>query len=139
MSEYELYIGDSDDASDHAKIESEEVDAVLKLTYETPEDGYPDSVEVYEYSMTDGPKNDRERFEQAVRKLLDLFENGETVFVHCSMGTSRSPAVSAAAIAVYEDVSFESALETIRESREVNPHTVLLERGEDVVENLRDS
>ena len=137
MSEYELYIGNSDDASNHAKIESEGVDAVLKLTYETPEYGYPDSVEVYEYSMTDGPKNDRERFEQAVKKLLELFEDGKTVFVHCSMGKSRSPAVSAAAIAIYEDVSFESALETIRGSREVNPHTILLKRGEDVVEELR--
>ena len=137
MSEYELYIGDSEDAADHAKIENEGVDAVLKLTYETPDDGYPDSVEVYEYSMTDGPKNDRERFEQAVKKLLELFEDGKTVFVHCSMGKSRSPAVSAAAIAVYEDVNFESALETIRESRDINPHTALLKRSENVVEELR--
>lgn len=137
MSEYELYIGDSEDASDHAKIENEGVDAVLKLTYETPDDGYPDSVDVYEYSMTDGPKNDHERFKQAVEKLLELFEDDKTVFVHCSAGKSRSPAVSAAAIAVYEDVSFESALETIRESREVNPHTILLKRGKDVVKGLR--
>ena len=69
MSEYELYIGDSDDAADKARIESEGVDAVLKLTYETPEYGYPDSVEVYEYSMTNSPNNDRERFKKQSRSF----------------------------------------------------------------------
>lgn len=137
MPEYEIYIGDSDDASDHARIEDEGIDAVLKLTYEGPDNGYSDSVEVYEYSMTDGPKNDQERFKQAVEKLLELFEDGKTVFVHCSMGRSRSPTVSAADIAIYEDVSFESALETIRASRDINPNAVLLNRGKKVVEDLR--
>jgi atypical dual specificity phosphatase len=137
MPEYEIYIGDSDDASDHARIENKEIDAILKLTYESPDNGHPDSVEVYEYSMTDGPSNDRERFKEAVKKLLELFEDGETIFVHCSAGKSRSPTVSAAAIAVHEDVSFESALETIRASRDVNPHAVLLSRGKKVTEELR--
>jgi atypical dual specificity phosphatase len=137
MSEYEIYIGGSEDASDNTRIENEGIDAVVKLAYESPDNGYPDSVEVYEYSMTDGPKNDRERFKAAVKKLLELFEDGKTVFVHCSMGRSRSPTVSAAAIAVHEDVSFESALETIRSSRDIGPHAVLLRRGKRVTEELR--
>lgn len=137
MSEYEIYIGNSNDASDHARIENEGVDAVLKLTYEDPDNGYPDPVDVYEYNMTNSPKNDRERFEEAVKRLLELFEDGKTVFVHCSMGKSRSPTVSAAAIAVYEDVTFDSALETIRVSRDINPNAVLLNRGKRVTEELR--
>ena len=137
MPDYELYIGNSEDISDHVRIENEGVDAVLKLTHREPEDGYPDSVDVYECSMTDGPSNDRERFEAAVGKLLELFEDGETVLVHCKAGKSRSPTVSAAAIAVYEDVTFESALETIRASRDINPHTALLKRGEDVVKKFQ--
>jgi hypothetical protein len=38
---------------------------------------------------------------------------------------------------VYEDVTFESALETIRASRDINPHAALLNRGKMVVEELR--
>jgi atypical dual specificity phosphatase len=137
MPEYELYIGDILDASNHERIEKREIDSVLKLTYETPDDGYPNSVEVHEFSLTDGPQNDYERFKKAVEKLLELFDGGDTVFVHCSAGKSRSPTVSAAAIALHEDVDFRSAIETIRESRDINPHPILLKRGKDVVEELR--
>jgi atypical dual specificity phosphatase len=137
MPEYELYIGDILDASNHERIEKREIDSVLKLTYETPDDGYPNSVEVHEFSLTDGPQNDYERFKKAVEKLLELFDGGDTVFVHCSAGKSRSPTVSAAAIALHEDVEFRSAIETIRESRDINPHPILLKRGKDVVEELR--
>ena len=137
MPDYELYIGDALDASNHEKIEKRGIDSVLKLTYESPDDGYPSSVNVYEFSLTDGPQNDYERFKEAVEKLLELFEKNETVFAHCSAGKSRSPTVSAAAIALHEDVEFRSAIETIEESRDINPHPILLKRGKDVVEELR--
>lgn len=137
MSGYELYIGDAADASNHERIEKRGIDSVLKLTYETPDDGYPNSVDVHEFSLTDGPQNDYERFKKAVEKLLELFDGGETVFVHCSAGKSRSPTVSASAIALHEDVDFRSAIETIRGSRDINPHPILLKRGKDVVDELR--
>jgi len=137
MTEYELYIGDFQDASRPEKLRERGVDSVLKLTYQDPKEGYPDSVEIHEFIMTDGPQNDYDRFVEATEKLLELFENGNTVFAHCNAGMSRSPTVSAAAIALYEDVEFRSALETIRESRDINPHPILLKQGKDVVEELR--
>jgi protein-tyrosine phosphatase len=137
MTEYELYIGDARDASDHEKIENREVDSVLKLTHNGPQDGYPNSVDVHDFGMRDGPQNDRETFRKAVSRLLGLFQDGETVFVHCNAGSSRSPTVSAAALALHEGVEFESALETIRESRNIRPHQALLDRGRAVVGELR--
>jgi protein-tyrosine phosphatase len=137
MTEYELYIGDARDASDHGKIENREVDSVLKLTYNGPQDGYPESVDVHDFGMRDGPQNDPETFRQAVRRLQGLFQEGETVFVHCNAGSSRSPSVSAAALALHEDIDFESALEAIKESRDIHPHQALLDRGRTVVEELR--
>ena len=137
MPGYELYIGDALDASNHEKIEDRDIDSVLKLTYDSPEEGYPDSVDVHEFSMRDGPQNEDEQFEKAVKKLLGLFGDGDTVFVHCNAGSSRSPTVSAAAIALYEDVGFESALDKIRESRDINPHPALLKKSRDTVSELR--
>lgn len=137
MPDYELYIGDALDASNHEKIEQRGIDAVLKLTYQDPDEGYPDSVEVHEFSIRDGPQSDLETFVEAVEKLVELFEEGRTVFAHCNAGKSRSPSVSAAAIALHEEVKFKSALETIRESRDINPHPFLLKRGKDVVKELR--
>jgi protein-tyrosine phosphatase len=137
MTEYELYIGDFQDASNHEKIERRGIDSVLKLTYQDPEDGYPESVEVHEFSIQDGPQSDQETFTEAVEKLVKCFEEGETVFAHCNAGKSRSPTVSAAAVALHEDVEFRSALDIIRESRDINPHPALLERGNDVVKELR--
>jgi len=64
---------------------------------------------------------------------MELFEEGRTVFAHCNAGKPRRPSVSAAAIALHEEVKFETALEKIRESRDINPHPFLLERGKDVV------
>jgi len=102
MTEYELYLGDSLDASNPGKIENRGIDGMLKLTYQEPDEGYPESVGVHEFSMTDGPQNDHERFAEAVEKLLDLFTGGKTVFAHCNAGKSRSPTVSAAAIDLHE-------------------------------------
>jgi protein-tyrosine phosphatase len=137
MSEYNLYIGDAIDASDHQKIKSRGVDSVVKLTYSGPDDGYPDSVDVHEYSMRDGPQNDPETFRQAVEHLRELFREGKTVFVHCNAGSSRSPTVSAAALALHEDVEFETALDTIRDSRDIQPHQALLNRGRETVRELK--
>ena len=87
--------------------------------------------------MTDGPQNEYEVFVEAVKRLLELFGKGDTVFAHCNAGMSRSPTVSAGAIALHEGVEFESALETIRESRNIKPHPALLKQGNDVVKELR--
>lgn len=137
MPDYELYIGDARDASDHEKIENRDVDSVLKLTHNGNKDGYPESVDIHEHSMRDGPQNDPEIFRQAVETLQKLFEKEETVFVHCNAGSSRSPTVSAAALALHEEVEFETALEAIRESRDIRPHQALLDRGRAVVDELR--
>ena len=52
MPDYELYIGDARDASDHEKIENRDVDSVLKLTHNGNKDGYPESVDIHEHRMT---------------------------------------------------------------------------------------
>ena len=64
MSGYELYIGNLQDASDGRKLGEEGVDSVLKLTYTDPDDGYPETIEVHEFSMRDGPQNDERVFDK---------------------------------------------------------------------------
>lgn len=58
-----------------------------------------------------------EDFTQAADTLYEALSDGKTVLVHCHSGTSRSVAVSAAALARYEQTDFEDALETIEEVR----------------------
>jgi len=137
MTDYELYIGDFQDASRPEKLQERGVNSVLKLTYQDPKEGYPDSVEVHEFIMVDGPRNEYEVFVEAVERLLELFESGNTVFAHCNAGMSRSPTVSAAAIALHESMEFESALDKIRESRNIQPHPALLKQANDAVGELR--
>ena len=52
--------------------------------------------------------------ENAARLVADRLESGESVFVHCAVGRSRSPGVAAKAIQLLEDVPIEAALQRVR-------------------------
>ncbi|MDY7080826.1 MAG: dual specificity protein phosphatase [Halobacteria archaeon] len=136
-SSYDLYIGDIKDAGDKEQIHDNDISVILSLTNRIPKEGYPPRVYVVEYPMSDGPRCDQLTFRQAVDHLTILLQEGETVLVHCSRGESRSVAVSAAAISMIEDVSFDDALEIISKSRDkANPHPSLVECGKETVNEL---
>ncbi|EMA09925.1 Dual specificity protein phosphatase [Haloarcula vallismortis ATCC 29715] len=125
-----LYVGTVADAGDQDLLRRHGVDKVVSLTFDSPESGFPGSVSVECFEMMDGPRNDREVFESAVEKVVELLENGETVLVHCSKGASRSPSVAAASVAVYEGLSIEEAFERVANGRSaVDPHEVLVRRA----------
>ena len=129
-----LYIGDLEDAGNPHLLRSHEITAVLKLTHTAPETPYPETVSVADHPLIDGPQNDIEAFRAAVYRLSTFLEEGETVFVHCSAGSSRSGAIAASALAKRENVSLETALTTIQERKpDVAPHPALLEHARHVV------
>lgn len=57
------------------------------------------------------------KFSEAVDTVVQHLSEGDTILTHCHSGTSRSVAVSAAAIAKYRMIEFETALELIQEQR----------------------
>lgn len=133
--EYDVYIGDIEDAGDHDAILDAGISTVVKLTNREPEEGYPKEVEVFRLPMMDGPRNEKETFNRAVKTVEELLRDGESVLVHCAAGKSRSVTVTAAALSVVEGNSFEESLEAVRRCRDINAHPALIERGRQAVES----
>ena len=78
-----------------------------------------------QFPIDDGP-HEYDTFAGAVDASIEAFEAGETVFVHCHAGQSRSVCASAAALAVTRGESIGEALDTIRAERTVFPSPYLM-------------
>jgi len=131
--EYEIYVGDIEDASDHEGIREAGISTVVKLTNREPTQGYPKEVDVVRHPMMDGPRNEKERFSRAVESITELLKDGESVLVHCAAGKSRSVTVTAAALSIVEENTFEESLDAVRRCRDINAHPALIKRGKKVV------
>lgn len=132
-----LYVGDIRDASNTKQYYRYEIDAAVKLSHKAPDGGYLDHVEVHDHSMIDGPQNDQGSMTEAVRATADLLSKGETVFVHCSAGASRSPSVAAAALAVLKGVDVQEAGEQVRDARQIQVHPDVWENAQRAVEEVK--
>jgi protein-tyrosine phosphatase len=126
-----IVVGDIRDAAAHDRLAAHEVSVVLTLTHSDPERAYPDSVRVVAVPMVDGPQNEFETFERAVDELRAALDAGETVFVHCTAGASRSVSVVAAALAVRENLPLPDAFAAVADERPVaQPHEALIRQAE---------
>lgn len=129
----DLFFGDIYDAAGRDLYELNEIDVVVKLCGIEPVSGYPESVEVVDMDMPDGVRNRFEEFSEAVDAVHEKLEAGETVFVHCAAGQSRSVCVAAAVHSILEGVDFDTGMERLRELRDVSPEETLLENGRKAV------
>jgi atypical dual specificity phosphatase len=125
-----LFVGTVEDAGDEALMCEYDVEAIVSLTHADPDDGFASGPTVVRLPMKDGPRNDRQVFGRAVSRVLSRLRAGETVLVHCSAGASRSPAVAATAIALYDDVGLETAFEQVADRRNAaDPHEAVLRQA----------
>ena len=75
------------------------------------------------HPLKDGFINDQEEFADAVATTRDSIRADGTVIVNCSAGISRSTTVIATAIAAEDDLSFEAAVDEIKDTRpRAQPH-----------------
>jgi atypical dual specificity phosphatase len=75
------------------------------------------------HPMADGPETDWETFAAAVDDARACYRAEGSLLVHCMAGVSRSSTILGTVLAVEEDLSLESALEIVRESRPcATPH-----------------
>lgn len=131
----QLYIGDLEDAGSGETLVEQGITAVVKLTHRSPATPYPDEITVADHRMIDGPQNDVDMFDAAVTEAIALRDDGETVLIHCKMGTSRSGAVTAAVLAHRHEMTVTSALDQIQRAKpDVDPHEALLRHARKVVE-----
>ena len=76
--------------------------------------------------LIDG-KNDYHTFipkiDAVFNKFIECKDNDEDILVHCAVGMSRSPAVVALIISMYESIKYEEAMKIVRNKKmQVNPH-----------------
>jgi len=125
-----LFVGTVGDAGDEALLCERGVEVIVSLTHEGPESGFPSAPTVVRLSMKDGPRNEQQVFGRAVTRVLSHLRAGDVVLVHCSAGASRSPAVAATALALYNDVGLETAFERVAGRRNAtDPHEAVVRQA----------
>lgn len=125
-----LFVGTVADAGDKALLREHEITSIVSLTHAEPDGGFPSDLPVKSVPMRDGPRNDLQRFDQAVTHVRSCLKTGDNLLVHCSAGASRSPAVVATALALYNEIGLEAAFEQIATHRNaVDPHEAIVRQA----------
>lgn len=89
----------------------------------------------YKVGFVDGYGATLEDIDKAVRILTMLYKNGETVYVHCAAGVSRSPIVVCIFLAKLLKISLDNALEMVKQKREgVRPAKHLIKVAREYLE-----
>lgn len=99
ISPYPLWIGHGGEARDLTSIYDAGIEAVVELAAEEPPFENPRDLVTCRVPLIDGPGNRPERLALAVHTVAELIASGTPTLVCCGCGTSRSPAVVAAALA----------------------------------------
>jgi len=79
----------------------------------------PPGVEYKKVGLSDDGRNDCDEIDRAIDTLHELVQAGKKVLVHCRAGVSRSPSVVAAYLAKYEGHTLNSALEVVKNGRDI--------------------
>lgn len=124
-----LYISNITDARTKNK---DNFDTVITVCQDTIEDNV--SCDYKHFNLADGEIDDYKRgectynlFKQSVDYLLSELKQDKTVLIHCHAGMSRSVTVSIAAIAVYQDISYNEAYNIVKNNRNlIQPNEILV-------------
>ncbi len=127
-----LWVGASlDEAADFEELRSRGIDAILSLqSAEDVEDAGRErslaesaGIEFRNVPVIDFDSVDlKEQLPRCVKVLDELIQQGRRVYVHCTLGMSRSPTVVAAYRHWYQDWPLEKAIDRLKEARECYPH-----------------
>ena len=125
-----LFVGTLEDASDKELIHKHNIVNIVSLTHGEPDGGFSSALSVENVPMKDGPRNDQQKFDRAVTNVLSCLKTGDNLLVHCSAGASRSPAVAATALALYDEIGLEAAFEQVAKRRNAaDPHKTIVRQA----------
>lgn len=122
-----LWLGPAVVMDDFCLPHGQEFTAVLNITKDVPnlknygKHTLDASTVVHDrISIDDDPHlvNIKKEFQEAANFIEQQLNQGGTVLVHCKMGISRSAAMVAAYLILKENMTFDDALNTIRQHRE---------------------
>lgn len=121
-----LYIGDIQDARER-RIPT---DVAVTVCQDNIEDNVGCSY--HHFNMSDGEAKGYggectpDIFNRAVDTVVNEVENGNTVFVHCHAGQSRSSAVCITALAHVDELAYDEAFSIVQDARPIiNPNREL--------------
>lgn len=110
------------------------------------QDNREDNVECpyYHVNLADGPISAREwggkcdyaTFRRAAAMVGPSYASGDNTLVHCHSGQNRSAAVCAAVLAVEHELTYDEAIEEVRDAREIaNPTEQMEEHARRFIED----
>lgn len=107
------------------------VTAILNVATEVP---LAKGLKAFKVSMRDEPSDAHKKTGEAVEILNKLLDAGETVFVHCRHGRSRSPHVVAECLSERETRDY---FEVYKELKELRPEVMSYSMGQEIVDRWR--
>jgi hypothetical protein len=108
-----LWLGHAGHGRDYRKLFDTGVKALVELAAEEPPSQPPRELIYCRFPVLDGPGNDLKLLALATRTVATLLHNQVPTLVCCSGGMSRSPAVTAAALALLQEEPPEECLQRI--------------------------
>ena len=117
-----LWIGNARDARDLKCIFEHEIRAVVDLAYEEPPARLGREIVYCRVPLIDGAENPPDLLRFAIRTVTNLVRSQIPTLVACSLGMSRSPIISFAALAMVEGRPIrETLLDANLESLDLMP------------------
>jgi protein-tyrosine phosphatase len=110
---YALWIGHQGNARDFVALLRAEVRALVQLAAEEPPVQPPRELIYYRFPLLDGTGNPVEHLTLAVQAVTELLRRQLPTALCCGNGVSRSPAIAAAAIALFKGLDLAESLKRI--------------------------
>src|SRR5688500_17109134 len=105
-----LWIGNARDARDVKNVLSLPIAAVIDLALDEAPIVYPRDIVYCRFPMLDGAGNSQVVLEAAIGSACAFIKARKSLLVACSGGMSRSPAITAAALALATETDLPQAL-----------------------------
>lgn len=106
----QLWIGHAADARDVQTLLNLEIRAVVCLALEEPQQQFPRDRIFCRLPLLDGSGNNPSLLQMAVELVVHLLSEEIPTFIYCGAGMSRSPAITAAALAIVRQQPPDTAL-----------------------------
>ncbi|TWU22506.1 Dual specificity phosphatase, catalytic domain [Novipirellula galeiformis] len=113
----QLWVGHAMDTRDPHSLFDLGIRAVVDLAYEEPPTPLPRQLIYCRFPILDGAGNDAIVLQLALQTIVDLLRSGHRTLVACSAGMSRSPTLTAFALATFRGETPEAVLQRIAASR----------------------
>jgi len=124
---HRLWLGHAGDAGNARPLFDAGVKAVVDLAVEEPPSRPPRELISCRFPLVDGAGNDPDTMVLAVRTIATLIQGQVPTLVCCSVGVSRAPAVTAAALSLVQRLTPAQALERLAQQYPCDVNTALWE------------